>query len=72
MVDFVEGQPAVEKLLSLLTLHMGGDVLVAIKARTREQGSQEALVQAINALEKAFGERFPEVQWIFFEPDVTD
>ena len=72
MVAFVEGLPAVEKLLNLLTLHMGGDVLVAIKARMREQGSQEALIQAINASEKAFAERFPEVQWIFFEPDVAD
>lgn len=72
MVAFVEGLPAVEKLLNLLTLHMGGDVLVALKARMREQGSQEALVQAINASEKAFGERFPEVQWVFFEPDVAD
>ncbi len=71
MVAFVEALPAVEKVLNLLTLHMGGDVLVAIKARMRQQGSQDALVQAINASEKAFSERFPEVQWIFFEPDVV-
>ena len=72
MVTFVEALPAVEKVLNLLTLHMGADVLVAIKARMREQGSQSALVDAINASEKAFRERFPDVQWIFFEPDVAD
>ena len=72
MVTFVEALPAVEKVLNLLTLHMGADVLVAIKARMREQGSQSALVDAINASEKAFRKRFPDVQWIFFEPDVAD
>ena len=72
MLKFVEEQPAVEKVLGLLTLHMGADVFVAIKARMREQGSERALIESINASEKAFRERFPEVQWIFFEPDVAD
>jgi cation diffusion facilitator family transporter len=72
MVSFLAQQPAVEKVLNVLTLHMGADVLVAVKARMREQGSQEALVRAINATERAFRERFPEVQWVFFEPDVAD
>jgi hypothetical protein len=29
------------------------------------------MVAAINAAEAAFTERFPEVQWVFFEPDVA-
>lgn len=72
MQDFLAAQPAIEKVLNILTLHMGADVLVAIKARMREQGSQQALVEAINASERAFKARFPEVQWIFFEPDAAD
>ena len=65
-------QPAVEKVFKLLTLHMGADVMVAVKARMRDQGSQEAMVAAINATEAAFTHQFPQVQWVFFEPDVAD
>ena len=72
MEAFVAGQPAVEKVLNILTLHMGPDVFVAIKARMREQGSQQGLVDAINVAEKAFRAQFPQVQWIFFEPDTAE
>jgi hypothetical protein len=48
---------------------MGADVMVAVKARMRAQGSEEALVRAINATEAAFRQRFTNVAWVFFEPD---
>ena len=70
MLAFLEGQQPVEKVLELLTLHMGGDVMVAVKAKMREHSTQGALVDAINGVESAFKERFPQTQWIFFEPDV--
>ena len=70
MLAFLEGQQPVEKVLELLTLHMGGDVMVAVKAKMREHNTQAALVDAINHVESAFKERFPQTQWIFFEPDV--
>ena len=72
MVRFVGEQPGVEKVLNLLTLHMGPDVLVAVKARMATRDGAQAMVHAINAAEKAFKERYPEVVWIFFEPDVAD
>jgi cation diffusion facilitator family transporter len=70
MLGWLEGQAAIEKVLDLLTLHMGGDVMVAVKAKMRPQGSVDALVDEINAIEAAFKVRFPQTQWIFFEPDV--
>jgi cation diffusion facilitator family transporter len=72
MLEFLEGHPSVERVFQLLTLHMGGDVMVAVKARMREHDTQAALIAEINKLETAFGERFPEVVWIFFEPDESD
>ena len=72
MAAFLAAQPAIERVFNLITLHMGADVMVAVKVRMREQGSQAALVAAINAAEVAFTERFPQVQWVFFEPDVAD
>jgi cation diffusion facilitator family transporter len=72
MITFIEAHPSVDKVLQLLTLHMGGDVMVAVKARMGEHDTQAALVDAINKVEVAFKERFPESVWIFFEPDVQD
>jgi len=72
MIAFLEADPAVESVLELLTLHMGPDVMVAVKARMREHGSQAALIDAINRVEAEFKARFPQAHWIFFEPDVRD
>lgn len=72
MLAFIAAQPTVEKVYNLLTLHMGADVMVAAKVKMRDQGSQQGLIAAINAAEIAFRGRFPETQWIFFEPDVDD
>jgi cation diffusion facilitator family transporter len=72
MIAFLEADPAVERVFELLTLHMGPDVMVAVKARMREHSGQAALVDAINRVEASFRSRFPEAHWIFFEPDVRD
>ena len=72
MIAFLEGEPAVERVLDLRTLHMGPDVMVAVKAKMRDHGSQDALIDAINRTEAAFKARFPEVHWTFFEPDIHE
>ena len=70
MLEFFAGQPSVEEVLDLLTLHMGSDVMVAVKAKMRPQGDLDAVVEAINKVEVDFKARFPQTRWIFFEPDV--
>jgi len=70
MLAFLEAQEPIERIIEILTLHMGGDVMVAVKAKMREHGSQAKLIDAINRVETSFKERFPQTQWIFFEPDV--
>ena len=70
MVRFIAAQDAVAEVLDVLTLHMGDDVMVAVKARMHPQRDVEALVHAINAIEAALRERFPQVRWVFFEPDI--
>ena len=70
MVEFLEGQPEIVRVIEFLSLHMGGDVMVAVKAEVRSQGNVTAFVGKINEIETAFKERFPQTEWIFFEPDV--
>jgi cation diffusion facilitator family transporter len=64
--------PEVAQLYNLLTQQLGNEIMVAIKARMQPQGSEVALVEAINRVEAGFRAAFPQVRWIFFEPDIAD
>jgi len=72
MIAFLAAQAPIGQVLNLLTLQLGPDVMVAVKAKLRPQGSEAALIDAINATEVAFKARFPQVMWLFFEPDQRD
>ena len=72
MREFLERQPEIAGILNLLTLQLGNDVMVAIKAHMYSQGSEEKLIEAINDCEKRLKSTFPEIVWCFFEPDITD
>ncbi|KGI77869.1 cation diffusion facilitator family transporter [Oleiagrimonas soli] len=72
MLGFLRERPEIECVYNLLTLHMGPDVMVAIKARMRAAASGRAQVDDINAVERDFRARFEAVRWCFFEPDVDD
>ena len=66
------GDGEVERVFSLLTQQMGGDVMVAVKAQLRPAASAVAMVATINRIELGFRAAFPQVRWLFFEPDVAD
>ena len=66
------GQAEVDTVYKVITQQMGGDVMVAVKAKMSPAGSAVALVEAINRVERGFRASFPEVRWLFFEPDVAD
>lgn len=72
MRRFLLERPEVEKIYNLLTLQMGPDAMVAIKARMHPTGSENELLNAINRVEREFRQAFPMVKWLFFEPDNRD
>jgi len=72
MRDFLLARPEVEKVYNLLTMQLGPDAMVAVKARMRPQGTEFELLTAINRVEKDFRTAFPIVIWLFFEPDHDD
>jgi cation diffusion facilitator family transporter len=72
LVAFINAQPEVDVLLNLITLQMGPDVMVAVKARMSPAPDQTALIEAINRVERAMKAQFPDVRWSFFEPDIAD
>ena len=69
--EFLQRQEGVDKVLRLLTLHLGTSFMVAVKVKMRSK-TVEALVADINRAEAATRAEFPEIQWLFFEPDVAD
>jgi cation diffusion facilitator family transporter len=69
--QFLQQQAGVEKILRLITLQLGTSLMVAVKARMAAESAAE-LIDAINRAEAATRAEFPEIQWLFFEPDVTD
>jgi cation diffusion facilitator family transporter len=72
MRRFLLERPEVEKIYNLLTLQMGPDAMVAVKAKMRPTGSENDLLNAINRVEQEFRMAFPMVKWLFFEPDNGD
>jgi cation diffusion facilitator family transporter len=72
MIDFLNAQPDVDAVLNLLTVQMGPDVMVAVKARMAPAADQRSFIEAINRTEKAMKQAFPDVRWSFFEPDIAD
>ena len=62
-------QAEVAEIYNLLTQQLGSDVMVAVKARMHPTGSDAALIETINRVERAFRVQFPQVRWMFFEPD---
>jgi cation diffusion facilitator family transporter len=72
MQDFLDSRDEVEEVYSLLTLQLGNDVMVAIKARMIATDSAEGLISLINKTEAAFRLEYPQVMWLFFEPDNQD
>lgn len=72
IIDFLETQPEVTKVLNLITIQLGEKIMVAVKAKMKETQSAEELIQNINRCEAALKDYNKAIQWSFFEPDVTD
>ena len=72
MREHLAAHDEVEAVYNVVTQQLGRDVMVAVKAKMRPAATAHALVDAINRVEKSFRGAFPQVQWLFFEPDVRD
>ena len=68
----LQTQPQVAQIYNLITQQLGSEIMVAVKARMHPLGSDVALVDAINQVESGLRKAFPQVRWVFFEPDLKD
>lgn len=72
ILGFLEARAEIGRVFNLITLQLGPDVMVAVKAEIAPEHVARGVVGAINAVERDLKARFPEVRWSFFEPDVAD
>ncbi len=72
MFDFLDQRPEIARVLNVITMQLGNDVMVAVKAELSRDQSTKGVVDTINQVESDLKRAFPEVKWCFFEPDVAD
>jgi cation diffusion facilitator family transporter len=69
---FLEGRPEIERVLNIITLQLGPQVMVAVKAKMARVETVDQLISNINRCESELKKENPSVQWIFFEPDTEE
>lgn len=72
MKKFISDQPEISELYSLITLQLGQELMVSAKVRMSESENAKKLIDDMNSIEARFKQTFPEVRWLFFEPDVSN
>ncbi|MBP6663138.1 MAG: cation diffusion facilitator family transporter [Paludibacter sp.] len=68
----LEARPEIESILNLITIQLGAQIMVAVKAKMAKTESIEQVMKNINTCELELKKAFPEVQWVFFEPDIEN
>lgn len=69
MEQWLQQRPEVDRLYNLISFQMGSYLFVAVKARMAEKASAAGLIGQVNTVQDALKAAFPEVRWVFFEPD---
>lgn len=67
---FLDKRSEIEEVLNIITLQLGPQILVAIKARMSRTDSTEELIKNINLCERELKKAIPAIKWSFFEPDI--
>ena len=69
--EFIDQQPEVERVISLITLQLGNEVMMSVQAIMKEHDNVPGFIQQINVIERRIKAAFPEVRWSFFEPEIA-
>lgn len=69
---FLNGRPEIESVLNLITIQLGPQVMVAVKAKMTETESVAQLIANINTCESEIKKEISSIKWIFFEPDFIE
>lgn len=69
MEEFVKSRPEIKTLYRLVSLQWGEKIIVLVQAEMHKTGSEIGLVDATNRVEDSLKAAFPDIKYIYFEPD---
>ena len=72
IINFLEARPEVDRIFNLITIQMGHQIMVAVKAKMKDSDSIGQLINNINTCEAELKKELPAIKWVFFEPDISD
>ncbi|MBK8880819.1 MAG: cation diffusion facilitator family transporter [Bacteroidales bacterium] len=70
--SFLESRPEIDKVLNLITIQLGAQVMLAVKVKMTKVNTVDQLISNINICESDLKKQIPVIKWIFFEPDNLD
>jgi cation diffusion facilitator family transporter len=62
-------RPEVAEVFNMITLQLGDEILLAVKVRMQESHDAQRMIDDVNRIEADVRRAFPQIQWLFFEPD---
>lgn len=69
--SFLSSRPEIDQVLNIITLQLGSQIMVAIKAKMKPASTIEEVVGNINTCEAELKKINPAIRWVFFEPDLN-
>jgi cation diffusion facilitator family transporter len=70
--NLLEARPEIDQILNLITLQLGPQIMVAVKAKMTKVDSVDQLINNINTCELELKKENSAIRWIFFEPDIQE
>ena len=70
--DYLHSHPDTMAIHNVITLQLGPEIMVAVKVGMDPERRAADMIEQINKIEVEMRQKFPEIKWLFFEPDLHD
>ena len=67
--NHVSTHPEVKRVIRIITLQWGDQVVVAVRAEMQPVATAADLIASVNRVEASLQQAFPQAHWVFFEPE---
>lgn len=72
MDTWLKTRPEIRCVVSLVVLKWADDLVIAVQAELKVEGSASDLVRTIDRIENELRSQFPAARWIYFEPELRE
>jgi cation diffusion facilitator family transporter len=68
--DYLHSHPNTMDIHNVITLQLGPEIMVSVKVGMDPELRAGDMIAQINKIEVEMRQKFPEIKWLFFEPDL--